>query len=186
MASTSDIYLPGQPLPLQPPLPLPGSGTYSRGGLILSGLVGRMTKEGSSVSIQSHHQTSSIPQPNSVVIGTINRLTPLQATLAITAVDGHPTGEEFQGVIRVQDVRSTEKDKVKIIESFRLGDVVRALVISLGDARSYYLSTARNDLGVIFATSEGGAPLKPVSWQEMACSSTGKRERRKVAKPDGI
>lgn len=28
--------------------------------------------------------------------------------------------------------------------------------ISLGDARSYYVTTARNDLGVIFATSEAG------------------------------
>ena len=28
--------------------------------------------------------------------------------------------------------------------------------ISLGDARSYYITTARNDLGVLFATSEAG------------------------------
>lgn len=28
--------------------------------------------------------------------------------------------------------------------------------ISLGDARSYFVTTARNDLGVIFATSEAG------------------------------
>lgn len=31
--------------------------------------------------------------------------------------------------------------------------------ISLGDARSYYVTTARNDLGVIFATSEDGNTL---------------------------
>jgi exosome complex RNA-binding protein Csl4 len=29
--------------------------------------------------------------------------------------------------------------------------------ISLGDARSYYITTGRNDLGVIFATSEAGS-----------------------------
>jgi hypothetical protein len=28
--------------------------------------------------------------------------------------------------------------------------------ISLGDAQSYFITTARNDLGVIFATSEAG------------------------------
>ena len=28
--------------------------------------------------------------------------------------------------------------------------------ISLGDTRSYFVTTARNDLGVIFATSEAG------------------------------
>lgn len=33
---------------------------------------------------------------------------------------------------------------------------VFASQISLGDARSYYITTARNDLGVVFATSEAG------------------------------
>ena len=36
-------------------------------------------------------------------------------------------------------------------------DTQNALIkISLGDARSYFVTTARNDLGVIFATSEAG------------------------------
>jgi exosome complex component CSL4 len=151
------------------------------------------------------------------------RLSPLQATLAISVVDGVPlpAGEEFTGVIRTQDVRATEKDKVKIGDCFRGGDVVKGLVaclfvlspglqliscffkISLGDARSYYVTTARNDLGVIFATSEAGeiasydtlvqllttrpgATMEPVSWQEMRCPRTGVIERRKCAKPDGL
>lgn len=72
------------------------------------------------------------PQENSVILGTVTRLTPLQATVAISVVDGLalPAGEEFTGIIRVQDVRATEKDKVKIGESFRGGDVVRGVVVS--------------------------------------------------------
>lgn len=121
------------------------------------------------------------PAPNSVVLGTVTRLSPLQAVLSITVVDDVPltAGEEFTGVIRAQDVRATEKDKVKIADCFRGGDVVKGLVvsvcimevfirdltifytqISLGDARSYYVTTARNDLGVIFATSEAGELLQ--------------------------
>lgn len=71
------------------------------------------------------------PSEQSVILGTITRLTPLQATVAISVVDGLalPAGEEFQGIIRVQDVRATEKDKVKIGESFRGGDVVRGVVV---------------------------------------------------------
>ncbi|EKM61194.1 uncharacterized protein PHACADRAFT_156409 [Phanerochaete carnosa HHB-10118-sp] len=128
------------------------------------------------------------PAPNTVVLGTITRLSPLQAVLSITVVDGVPLppGEEFTGVIRVQDVRATEKDKVKIADCFRGGDVVKGLVISLGDARSYYVTTARNDLGVIFATSEAGATMEPVSWQEMRCPKTGRIEKRKCAKPEGL
>ncbi len=41
-------------------------------------------------------------------------------------------------------------------ECFRLGDIVKAKVMSLGDARSYYLSTAANELGVVYAVSEDG------------------------------
>jgi len=69
----------------------------------------------------------------------------------------------------VHDVRATEKDRVKIYSSFRPGDIIRAEVvqsslleagdsdrkISLGDQQSYYLSTAKNELGVLFARSQG-------------------------------
>lgn len=82
-----------------------------------------------------------------------------------------------------QDVRAAEKDKVKIYNSFRPGDIVKAEVISLGDARSYFLSTAKNELGVIYATSVAGATLVPISWQEMQCPKTKTIELRKCAKP---
>lgn len=63
----------------------------------------------------------------------------MQANISITVVDGVPlpAGEEFIGVIRVQDVRATEKDRVKIADCFRGGDVVKGLVVS-----SYYQATA--------------------------------------------
>lgn len=127
----------------------------------------------------------------------------------MTLVNNLPTpvsSADFVGVIRVSDVRATEKDKVKIGESFRLGDTVKASVVrpsprhvysstiihthplalqlSLGDARSYFLSTADKHLGVIAATSEAGNPLIPVSWQEMEDEVTGVKEKRKVAKPE--
>jgi hypothetical protein len=58
--------------------------------------------------------------------------------------------------------------------------------LSLGDARSYYLSTAANELGVIWARSEVGNVMVPVSYQDMEDSKTGKVERRKVAKPEDV
>ena len=67
------------------------------------------------------------------MLGTITRLSPLQAIISITVVDGIPLphGEDFTGVIRAQDVRATEKDKVKLAECFRGGDVVKGLVVSV-------------------------------------------------------
>jgi exosome complex component CSL4 len=94
-------------------------------------------------------------------------------------------GENFKGIIRIQDVRSTERDKVKIIEMFKPGDIVRAQVLSLGDGSNYYLTTARNDLGVVFAKSNGGAGalMYAIDWQTMVCPKTGEIELRKCAKP---
>ncbi|KAI0361246.1 hypothetical protein OH77DRAFT_1468614 [Trametes cingulata] len=184
---SSDIVLPGQPIPLpRGPVPQLGGGTYSRDGTVRASLVGVPQYSGSTLEIKRTRPHP--PAPNSVVLGSVTRLSPLQAVLSITVVDGVPLppGEEFTGVIRVQDVRATEKDKVKIADCFRGGDVVRGLVLSLGDARSYYVTTARNDLGVIFATSEAGATMEPVSWQEMRCPKTGKIEKRKCAKPESL
>lgn len=94
-------------------------------------------------------------------------------------------GETFKGIIRTQDVRLTDRDRVKIIECFKPGDIVRAVIISLGDGSNYYLSTAKNDLGVVFARSEGGAGglMYAVDWQTMICPETGVIEKRKCAKP---
>ena len=72
------------------------------------------------------------PTPGSIVIGCVTRLSPSQSLLSVTVVDDIPLplGEEFTGVIRTQDVRATEKDRVKIGESFRGGDIVRSQVVS--------------------------------------------------------
>ncbi|THU91728.1 hypothetical protein K435DRAFT_829800 [Dendrothele bispora CBS 962.96] len=184
---SSDFLLPGQPVPLpKGPLPQLGKGLYIKDSQVRASLVGVPRYEGSTLAITRVRPHP--PAPNSVVLGTVTRLSPIQALLSVSVVDGIPLppGEEFTGVIRSQDVRATEKDKVKIGDCFRGGDVVRGVVISLGDARSYFVTTARNDLGVIFATSEAGHTMEPVSWQEMRCPKTGSIEKRKCAKPEGL
>jgi exosome complex component CSL4 len=49
-----------------------------------------------------------------------------------------------KGVIRREDVKSTEIDKVNILEYFKPSMIVNATVISLGDNKHYFLSTAEN------------------------------------------
>ncbi|KAI1255981.1 hypothetical protein MGN70_002141 [Eutypa lata] len=124
-----------------------------------------------------------LPEVGNVVLCRVTRISPRQATVAILVVGDTVLEGEWQGIIRVQDVRATEKDRVKIYESFRPGDIVRAQVISLGDQANYYLATASNELGVIMATSEAGNTMFPVSWKEYKDPETGLSEARKVAKP---
>lgn len=38
-------------------------------------------------------------------------------------------GDEWQAVVRKEDVRATEKEKVVCAEGFRVGDVVRGVVV---------------------------------------------------------
>lgn len=69
-------------------------------------------------------------------------------------VDVHCIGDKIlptpiKAVIRREDVREHEIDKVVIQEFFKPMDTVRAAVISLGDNKYYFLSTAKNDLGVV-------------------------------------
>ncbi|KAK6814492.1 Exosome component EXOSC1/CSL4 [Aspergillus parasiticus SU-1] len=99
--------------------------------------------------------------------------------------ENHSSSDElrFQALIRKEDVRAVEKDRVVMDEMFRVGDIVRGTVISLGDQSFYYLTTARNDLGVVMARSEAGNMMFPVSWKEMRDSVTGQAEMRKVARP---
>lgn len=75
-------------------------------------------------------QREVLPQVGNVVLCRVTRITPRQAVVAILVCGDTVLEAEWQGVIRVQDVRATEKDRVRIYESFRPGDIVRASVVS--------------------------------------------------------
>ena len=71
-----------------------------------------------------------LPEVGNVVLCRVVRITPRQAVVSILVCgDDSVLEAEWQGLIRVQDVRATEKDRVKIYESFRPGDIVRAEVV---------------------------------------------------------
>lgn len=84
------------------------------------------------VSVLRPSRRARVPVVGTIVIGLVTKLNKLQASLSINAVEGIPLplGQEFLGVIRSQDVRQVEKDKVKIWTCFRPGDIVRAEVVS--------------------------------------------------------
>ncbi|KJE91808.1 hypothetical protein CAOG_02891 [Capsaspora owczarzaki ATCC 30864] len=132
--------------------------------------------------VRDLHDANPIPAIGNVVTATVTSITSRFAKVNILCVGSSPLREPFHGMIRIQDVRETEKDKVEMYKSFRPGDIVRAEVISLGDSRSYFLATSKNDLGVVFAESAAGASMLPVSWCEMQCPKTKAKEFRKVAK----
>jgi exosome complex component CSL4 len=131
---------------------------------------------------RSGNHSVAIPQIGSEVTARVVRVNPRLASVEILCIGDAPLAERYQGIVRVHDVRATEIDKAEIYKSFRPGDIIRAEIISLGTARSYYLSTAKNAYGVIWAKSVADAPMIPASWQSMQCPKTQSLEYRKVAR----
>lgn len=165
----------------------PGYGTYERNGYIYSKLCGKKqvsTKtdaEKPTISVVRSGQNI-VPEVNTVAMCKVINNNPRFCKVNILSIGGTPLKGSFKGIIRKEDVRATKKDLVKMYESFQPGDIVLARVLSLGDSQSYFLSTAENELGVIYACSESGYSMLPISWCEMQCTHTGKKEHRKVAK----
>lgn len=175
-----------------------GPGTYVLSNFIFASVVGlqrvRQATEASGSGDKGEEQKkpiieivhdkppSLVPQLADLVTARVTKINTRFASVEILTVGNKVLSETFPGTIRTRDVREFEIDSVEIHKSFRPGDIVRATVISLGDSKSYYLSTAKNELGVVLANSIAGATMVPISWQEMQCPLTGAKEMRKVAK----
>jgi exosome complex component CSL4 len=168
-----------------------GRGTYILEGGIYASVVGRKRalpaadgEQKATIEVEQRSGGHSIqPQIGDTVSAKVTKVNPRMATCLIVCVNGSALEQNFPGVIRAQDVRATETDTVEIYNCFMPGDIVRAQVLSLGDMNSYYLTTAKNELGVISATcASSGGKMVPVSWQEMQCPLSLSKELRKVAR----
>ena len=146
--ASGDLLLPGQPITTTHDA-APGEGTYAREGYVMSSLIGRRSSgQERQAQVQGTQLPLALPQTGSTVIGRVTRVNPRQANVSILVVDGLPCGgiqgtavgaysnraagegidgSDFQGIVRAQDVRSTEKDSVVLVDCFRPGDIVRAL-----------------------------------------------------------
>ena len=178
----------------------PGKGTYANSnGHIYSCLVGSLTvtpiPEGDNDDNKSNptYQCSIIPKKlpfssqalsvGQLVVRTVARITPQNAVLEISLAEHvGPISTTSEGAIRMEDIRTGATEQIVLGNCFQPGDLVVARVVSLGDSRRYFLSTAEPELGVIRA-KRNGVTMIPVSWKEMECPETGVKESRKCAKP---
>ena len=187
-ASTS-VVLPGQLLGRAGEV-IAGDGTFVWGQEVRAAAVGacmvaEQPGQPQVVCVVRDTPASVVPAVGDVVVCRVTRIAQRMASVEILCVGNDALGEPAQGVIRREDVREFGQAQVQIYQSFRPGDMVSAKVLSLGDARAYFLSTAEPELGVVAAKSAEAAPMTPVSWEEMECPLTMTREFRKVARPQG-
>ena len=152
-----------------------GPGTYTARGQVLASLAGTVTWEDTELPNtklvritpwNTHNATDTVISVGDQIIGEVTKLGTTQASVDIIAVEDRVLQQRARGSIRREDARVTETDALVMHTVFRPGDVVRASVISLGDARQYFLSTAAKELGVLRAKgSETGNELVAISLQ---------------------
>lgn len=92
------------------------------------------------------------------------------ARVEIIAIGNEPLKSTFNGVIRRENARSYDIEGIDLFKCFIPNDIVRARVLTQqgsGNQSSMLLSTAEDEMGVIFARSEeSGNLMIPRSWTE--------------------
>lgn len=98
-----------------------------------------------------------------------------------------------RAILRKEDVRATDIDRVDMYKMFRPNDIILAKVIPQIEINTYSISTAlNNSLGVVCATARSISTVTsnafslypqmvPISWSEMKCPLTLVQEPRRVA-----
>lgn len=128
--------------------------------------------------------TAVVPAEGDIVLGRVLGVGDRQAEVEVLVLGtpGRALRSSVRGSVRKEDVRRTDVDRVVMLQAMRPGDVVRARVLSLGDRRSLFLSTAEAELGVIWAKSRAGCVMVPAAHDSMRCPVSGEDEPRKVAR----
>ncbi|KAA0195438.1 hypothetical protein HAZT_HAZT005616 [Hyalella azteca] len=183
-SSNKNICVPGDRLCLAGNQCHAAEGTYIFNGYIYASRVGRVStfqkNEQTFVKVTGLSGHSVIPEVGSLVTARVLTIHSQMIKVAILAVDDVTLHTAFRGMVRKVNVREHLVDKVEMYECFRPDDIILARILSLGDARSYEMSTSLPELGVVTARCEEGHLMVPVSWTSMKCHC--RTENRKVAK----
>jgi exosome complex component CSL4 len=163
---------------------LPGQGVFQRGSNLIASILGIPQVSENVVltkGLLGKSSYNAIPSVGSVVIARVLSLAGTHVTCEVVMSGNQQMLTPFHAVIRREHIRESEIDKIKMEDMFRPGDLVQAVVASLGDSRSLFLSTVSTNHGVIFARSIDGNVMIHDSPGEMLDRQTGLREKRKNA-----
>jgi exosome complex component CSL4 len=157
MSSSGDVAVPGQRLATADGKLKAGSGAYARDGAIFASVCGNWRISQDVVEVSRANKTLATAQVlrlGDVVICRVAKITSRQVMVDVLCVGVVVLKEAFPGTIRLEDVRSHDIDKLVMEDIFSPGMLVKAAVLSFGDTRSYFLSTAKPGLGVVRQPAE--------------------------------
>lgn len=124
-----------------------------------------------------------MPIPGDIVTCRIQVINYRFAKCLIIGIGDVVLSRHLKGILRKEDVRAADKDRVEMYKCYRPGDIILAKVLPQTELHTYQLTTAENELGVVVAKFRGqDLPMIPISWTEMQCPNTLVKESRKVAR----
>lgn len=180
------VCVPGQRLCVADKNNVAGAGTYEQQGYIYSKLAGtvKLVTNDKIRTVEVHGVTeqSIVPAPGDVVTAMITVVNQRFCKCSIKCVGDIVLTRPYKGILRKEDVRSIDKDKMEMYKCYRPGDIILARVMPMTEIHTYQLSTAENELGVVIAHSDEGVAMVPISWTQMQCPKSLCKEFRKVAK----
>ncbi|MEM1507691.1 MAG: exosome complex RNA-binding protein Csl4 [Candidatus Bathyarchaeia archaeon] len=172
---------------------IPDRGTYVENGVIYASNVGYLLIDSVSrkVSVYPLTREVCVPKVGSIVVGHVVNIQSAMAFIRIIKVGKRFLSGFFTGVLHISDIE--EGFTENIFDALRLGDLVRAKVISEAN-RTFHLTTKGEKLGVILAScSRCGGTLKLKSKgrgkgkeKNLYCEDCGNTESRKVASDYGL
>lgn len=162
----------------------PGPGTYAEQGTVYSEVTGRalMDMLNKKVSVHPLVHGVSVPRVGSVVVGQITEVQSRTATLRISKVGKNALSGFFTGILHISDVSPGFVESM--FDVCKPGDIMRAKVVS-DKNRTFHLSTANNNLGVVYAFCSQCGHMLSLRGRSMRCANCGKIERRKDASDYG-
>lgn len=163
-----------------------GPGTFEQQGYIYSKLAGvvKLIQEDNTRTVEVHGITeqSIVPAPGDIITAMVTIVNQRFCKCSIKCIGDIVLSRPYRGILRKEDVHSVDKDNTQMYKCYRPGDIILARVLPMTEAHTYHLSTAENELGVVIAHSEEGSAMIPISWTQMQCPKTFRKEFRKVAK----
>jgi len=163
---------------------MPGPGTYVEHGTIHSKTTGRtlMDALNKKVSVYPLVQAVSVPRVGSIVSGQVLDVKSKTAVLRILKVGDRSLSGFFTGVLHISDVSPSYVDIM--FDVCKTGDIMQAKVIS-DKNRTFHLSTAEKNLGVIYAFCSRCGHVLLLRRQRLGCPRCGNIEKRKVTSDYG-
>ena len=176
--SSGQFVIPGEKLGVIEEF-IPDVGTYVKDGNIYSSSMGFVLIDfiNKKISVYPATHNVSIPRVGSIVTGYVTTVQNAFALVRIFRVGRKILSGSFTGVIHISDISRRYIDN--IYDAVRLGDIVRAKVIS-DKNKIFHLTIKDENLGVIYAfCSQCGGNL--IKRRNLKCAVCGNTEKRKIS-----